>query len=106
MICKIVRCSSLSEARQAAADRERAAEAERDREPTQLERIEAEKNRLEAKIAELEEKPLEYFGSFKNKRVRLGYYRYRLEELLQDPDKYFNQPSSFEGNVKYPEEKP
>jgi len=66
------------------------------------ENIAAEKERLEAKIAELEEKPLDYFGSQKNKRVRLGYYRYRLETLTQNPEKYFSQPSSFEGNVKTP----
>ena len=58
------------------------------------------KKRLEAKIADLEEKPLDYFGSQKNKRVRLGYYRYRMETLMRDPDQYFNQPSAFEGNVK------
>ncbi|MCK4984968.1 MAG: hypothetical protein KAS40_05585, partial [Desulfobacterales bacterium] len=63
-----------------------------------------ERKRLEATIADLEEKPLDYFGSFKNKRVRLGYYRYRLETLMRDPDKYFNQPSSFEGNVKNPDQ--
>ncbi|MGD9043055.1 MAG: DUF4124 domain-containing protein [Desulfobacterales bacterium] len=103
---KLIRDLEEEEARQAAADREKAAEAERNREPTQQERVEAEQKRLEAKIAELEELPLDYFGSQKNKRVRLGYYRYRLEELLQDPEKYFSQPSSFEGNVKYPEEKP
>jgi hypothetical protein len=32
--------------------------------------------------------------------VRIGYYRYRLEDLMQDPEKYFNQPSQFEGNIK------
>jgi hypothetical protein len=78
------------EQQQAADEKRRAAEAARTR------------NRLEAKIAELEEKPLDYFGSQKNKRVRIGYYRYRLETLLQDPDKYFNQPTTFEGNVKVP----
>jgi hypothetical protein len=55
---------------------------------------------LQTKIAELEKKPLEYFGSQKNKRVRLGYYRNRLETLMRNPEQYFNQPSSFEGNVK------
>jgi len=64
------------------------------------ERIAAEKERLEAKIAELEEEPLEYFGSQKNKRTRIGFYKYRLETLEQDPDKYFSQPEKFEGNVK------
>jgi len=57
---------------------------------------------LEKRIAFLEEQPLEYFGSQRNKIVRIGYYRYRLQDLLQDPDKYFNQPASFEGNVKNP----
>ena len=94
------------EERQAAAERRKAAEAERNREPTQQERVQAEKQRLEAKIIDLEEKPLDYFGSQKNKRVRLGYYRYRLETLMQNPDKYFNQPSSFEGNVKNPDQQP
>ena len=90
------------EQQQAAEEKRRAAEAARNRKPTTQERVEAEQKRLEAKIAELEEKPLDYFGSQKNKRVRIGYYRYRLETLIQDPDKYFNQPTSFEGNVKVP----
>ena len=63
-------------------------------------KIAAEKERLEAKIAELEEKPLEYFGSQKNKRTRIGFYKYRLETLEQDPDKYFSEPEKFEGNIK------
>ena len=64
------------------------------------ERIAAEKERLETKIAELEEKPLDYFGSQKNKRTRVGFYKYRLEMLLQDPDKYFSEPEKYEGNIK------
>jgi len=64
------------------------------------ERIAAEKERLEAQIAELEEKPLEYFGSQKNKRTRIGFYKYRLETLEQDPEKYFSEPEKFEGNIK------
>jgi Skp family chaperone for outer membrane proteins len=88
------------EQRQAAEDRKKAAEAAQNRKPTQEEKVAAERERLETKIAELEEKPLEYFGSQKNKRVRIGYYRYRLEALNEDPAKYFSQPSSFEGNVK------
>ena len=105
-LTEIIRELEEEEQRQAAEDRRKAEEAERNREPSQEERVAAEKERLEAKIAELDARPLEYFGSQKNKRVRLGYYRYRLEALMQDPDKYFNQSSSFEGNVKYPEEKP
>lgn len=67
------------------------------------ERVAAEKERLEAKIAELEAKPLDYFGSQKNKRTRVGFYKYRLELLLEDPDKYFSEPEQFEGNIKKPE---
>jgi hypothetical protein len=93
-----------TERKQKAAEEKRAAEAEKNRPPTRAERIEAERNRLTDKIAELEELPLEYFGSQKNKRVRIGYYKYRLETLEQDPDRYFSKPTRFEGNVKNPED--
>ena len=71
----------------------------RETEPSQ-EEIAAEKERLEAKIADLESRPLDYFGSQKNKRTRIGFYKYRLETLEQDPEKYFSEPEKFEGNVK------
>jgi len=99
---QLVKDLEEQEQQQATEEKRRAAEAARIRKPTPQERVEAEQKRLEAKIAELEEKPLDYFGSQKNKRVRIGYYRYRLETLIQDPNKYFNQPTSFEGNVKVP----
>jgi hypothetical protein len=83
-----------------AEERKRVEKAEKNRKPTRQELIEAEKERLEKRIAYLEEQPLEFFGSQKNKTVRIGYYRYRLQALNEDPDKYFSQPSSFEGNVK------
>ena len=105
-LTELVKELEEDEARQAAEDRRKAAEAERNRKPTQQERVAAEQERLEKKIAELEEKPLDYFGSQKNKRVRIGYYRYRLETLIQNPEQYFKQPSSFEGNVKIPDKKP
>lgn len=89
-----------------AEEKRRLEESEKNRKPTRQELIEAEKQRLEKRIAYLEEQPLEFFGSQKNKTVRIGYYRYRLEALLEDPDKYFNQPASFEGNVKNPVENP
>lgn len=98
----LIRDLEEEEQRQAAEDRKKAAEAEQNREATQEEKVAAERERLETKIAALEEKPLEYFGSQKNKRVRIGYYRYRLEALNADPDKYFSNPSQFEGNVKNP----
>jgi len=90
------------DARDQAEEQKKAEEAARNRKPTREELIENEKDRLEKRIAFLEEQPLEYFGSQKNKIVRIGYYRYRLQDLMQDPDKYFNQPGSFEGNVKNP----
>ena len=99
-LTNLIRDLDEEEQRQAAEDRKKAAETAQNRKPTQEEKVAAERERLETKIAELEEKPLEYFGSQKNKRVRIGYYRYRLQALNEDPDKYFSQPSSFEGNVK------
>ena len=68
------------------------------------ERIQAEKERLEKEIADLEGKPLSYFGSAQNKRARIGYYRYRLNTLMNNPDEYFNSPETFQGNVKEPED--
>ena len=84
-----------------AEDQESSQEAQ---ESSQEDKIAAEKERLEAQIAELEEKPLEYFGSQKNKRTRIGFYKYRLETLEQDPDKYFSEPEKFEGNLKASED--
>ena len=81
-------------------ERKRAEAERRNRKPTRAELIESEKQRLLNQITMLQEKPLDYFGSFKNKRVRIGYYKYRLEALMQDPDKYFKEPVKFEGNVK------
>lgn len=83
-------------------EKQKIEEAEKNRPPTKEEMIATEQEKLERKIAELEEQPLEFFGSQKNKRVRIGYYRYRLEALMQDPDKYFQNPEGFEGNVKEP----
>ena len=74
-------------------------EAKQNQPPSQEERIESEKQRLQKKIIELEAQPLDYFGSQKNKRTRVGYYKYRLETLLQDPDKYFSEPEKYEGNI-------
>ncbi|CAB1057339.1 hypothetical protein D1BOALGB6SA_2078 [Olavius sp. associated proteobacterium Delta 1] len=85
-----------------AAARKKAQDAQQNQKPTREELIAAEKERLEKKIAFLEGQPLEYFGSQRNKIVRIGYYHYQIQGLMQDPDKYFNQPASFEGNVKYP----
>jgi hypothetical protein len=70
--------------------------------PSRSEMIAQEKIKIEKKIQELEALPLDYFGSQKNKRVRIGYYQYRLETLMTHPDEYFNNPEPFEGNLNPP----
>lgn len=50
--------------------------------------IENERKRLEQVIQDLQNRPLEQFGSQKNKRRQIGYYQYRLQELLNSPDNY------------------
>lgn len=70
------------------------------------EMVAIERANLEKKIRELEALSLDHFGSQKNKRVRIGYYQYRLETLLTNPDDYFNNPEPFEGNVKAPSKTP
>jgi hypothetical protein len=85
----------------------RAAESTKPSAPlTREEMITVERTNLENKIKELEALPLDHFGSQKNKRVRIGYYQYRLETLLTSPDDYFNLPEPFEGNVKTPSKTP
>ena len=80
-------------------------DAEANRPPTMEERIEDERTKLNLKIAELESLPLEHFGSQQNKIRSIGYYKYRLEDLNKDPEKYFRlPPPRFEGNVKTPDE--
>jgi len=96
--------AEADEDQEAEADEDQEADAAENQETSQEDKIAAEKERLEAKIAELEEQPLEYFGSQKNKRTRIGFYKYRLETLEQDPDKYFSEPEKFEGNLKASED--
>jgi hypothetical protein len=84
--------------------KQRQAEEEANRPPTMEERVAAEREKLNQKIAELEAKPLEFFGSQRNKIRMLGYFNYRLEDLARDPEKYFGEPTRFEGNVQLPAE--
>jgi hypothetical protein len=88
------------------AAREEAAAAKSSAPASREEMIAAERAKLEEKIKELEALPLDHFGSQKNKRVRIGYYQYRLESLLSNPDDYFNNPEPFEGNIKNPSKRP
>jgi hypothetical protein len=89
------------EARQRAEQERIKREAEANKPPSQEEMVAAEKQRLLDKIEALEAQPLEYYGSFRNKLLTIGFYKYRLEALLEDPEKYFKTPAKFEGNVKY-----
>jgi hypothetical protein len=51
--------------------------------------IQREKNRLLKAIKDLQGAPPDKFGSYNNKRRQVGYYQYRLEELLKSPETYF-----------------
>ncbi len=53
--------------------------------------ISREKRRLETAIRDLEGAPTSKFGSFDNKRRQVGYYKYRLTELIESPDTYFGK---------------
>ncbi len=91
------------------AEKQRRAEAQANQPLTMEEAVAAEREKLVQKIAELEAAPLDFFGSQRNKTQTIGYYRYRLEDLAKDPEKYFSAPTQFEGNVKNPandQEKP
>ncbi len=92
------------EERQAEAEQEKKKAAEKSDKPMNREEmIAVETQRLLQKIAELEAKPLSFFGSQRNKILTIGFYKYRLEDLARDPDKYFKEPARFEGNVPYSE---
>jgi Domain of unknown function (DUF4124) len=61
--------------------------------PTLGDNIAREKERLENKILELDQKPIEYFGgSPKIKAAQMGYYQSRLQALMANPDNYFKNP--------------
>jgi hypothetical protein len=99
---KVIQAVDEDHAKTEQEEKQRQEKAEANRPPTMEERVTAERERLNQKIAELEAKPLEFFGSQRNKIQTLGYYNYRLEDLAKDPEKYFSEPTQFEGNVKNP----
>ena len=99
---KLIRQIEADQSREEAEQRRNAKAANNNQAPTQEQQVAAEEKRLSDKIAELEEAPLDQFGSAKNKRSKIGFYKYRLQTLREDPEKYFNQPANFEGNAKEP----
>ncbi len=56
--------------------------------------IKRERKRLLFAVNTLEQAPLEKFGSQKNKRRQVGYYKYRIDELLNNSDAYFQYPQT------------
>lgn len=56
--------------------------------------IARERKRLLFAIHTLEGAPLDKFGSQRNKLRQVGYYKYRIEELANNPDAYFQYPQS------------
>ena len=101
---KIVKTIDAENEKTEQEERQRQKEAEENRPPTMEEKVAAEREKLKQKIAVLEAQPIEFFGSQRNKIKTLGYYNYRLEDLASNPEKYFSEPTRFEGNVKIPEE--
>ena len=58
--------------------------------PSRQERIQIEQEKLEEKLAYLENLPADAFANSRSRNVIIGRYRYRLEQLLSDPDGYFD----------------
>jgi len=81
----------------------KAEEAKKNRPPTQEEKIAAEKEKLEKKISFLERQPFEYFGNELNRHRYIEHYRSRLKTLLKNPNKYFNEPDIWQGNIVIPD---
>ena len=57
--------------------------------PSRQERIAAEMERLEEKIAWLEQLPPEAYTNMRSKQAIIGRYRYRMQQLESNPDEYF-----------------
>ena len=51
--------------------------------------ITSEKDRLNQVLDRVRRTPVSQFGSSRNKNQQVGYYQYRLEELQNNPDTYF-----------------
>jgi hypothetical protein len=82
--------------------RKQADEVKKTAPPTSADSITREKERLEKKILELDQKPIEYYGgSPKVKAAQIGYYQSRLQALMADPGNYFKNPEP-EGNAPVP----
>jgi beta-lactam-binding protein with PASTA domain len=59
------------------------------KQPSRQERIAAEKEKLEDKIAWLEQLPPEAYTNTRSKQAIIGRYHYRMQQLLSNPAEYF-----------------
>jgi hypothetical protein len=59
--------------------------------PSRQERIQIEQEKLEEKLAYLENLPPDAFANARSRNVIIGQYQYRLQQLLSDPDSYFDK---------------
>ena len=57
--------------------------------PSRQDRIAAEREKLEEKIAWVEQLPPEAFTNSRSKQAIIGRYRYRMDQLDSNPDEYF-----------------
>lgn len=62
--------------------------------PSRQERIQIEQEKLEEKLAYLENLPPDAFANSRSRNVIIGRYQYRLQQLLSDPDSYFDKYGS------------
>ena len=53
--------------------------------------IQIEQEKLEEKLAYLENLPPDAFANSRSRNVIIGKYQYRLQQLLSDPDSYFDK---------------
>lgn len=59
--------------------------------PSRQERIQIEQEKLEEKLAYLENLPPGAYANSRSRNVIIGKYQYRLQQLLSDPDGYFDK---------------
>ncbi len=55
------------------------------------ERIQNAQNKLEEKMAYLENLPPDAFANSRSRNVIIGKYQYRLQQLMSDPDSYYDK---------------
>jgi hypothetical protein len=59
--------------------------------PSRQERIQIEQEKLEEKLAYLQNLPPDAFANSRSRDVIIGKYQYRLQQLRSDPDSYFDK---------------